>query len=85
MQLFTLLCCLSLLQRILRVDYEFPPHVKASKDCQDMLARILVRDPAERLTVLQIQDDAWYRKDLPPGAAEMNDNLPTPGSGLQVT
>ena len=79
------LCCLSLLQRILRVDYDFPPCVKASKECQDMLAKILVRDPAERLTLLQIQDHVWYRKDLPSAAAKMYDNLPTPGSGLQVT
>ena len=75
---------LSLLQRILKVEYEFPPHVKASKECRDMLAKILVPDPAKRMTVPQIQDHVWYRKDLPPGVAEMNDNLPMPGSGLQV-
>ena len=76
---------LTLLQRILKVEYEFPPHVKASKECRDMLAKILVPDPAKRMTVPQIQDHVWYRKDLPPGVAEMNDNLPMPGSGLQVS
>ena len=50
-----------------------------------MLAKILVPDPAKRMTVPQIQDHVWYRKDLPPGVAEMNDNLPMPGSGLQVS
>ncbi len=67
------------------MEYEFPPHVKASKECRDMLAKILVPDPAKRMTVPQIQDHVWYRKDLPPGVAEMNDNLPMPGSGLQVS
>lgn len=73
-----------LLQRILQVEYEFPPHVKVSKECRDLLHRILVPDPAKRITVPEIQNHVWYKKDLPPGVAEMNDNLPPPGAGLQV-
>ena len=83
-QLLTL-CCLSPLQRILKVEYEYPPHVEASRECRDMLAKLLVQDPAKRMTVPQIQDHVWYRKDLPPGAASMNNHLPTPSSGLQVS
>ena len=74
-----------LLQRILQVEYEFPPHVKVSKECRDLLHRILVPDPAKRITVPEIQNHVWYKKDLPPGGAEMNDNLPPPGAGLQVS
>ena len=72
------------LQRILQVEYEFPPHVKVSKECRDLLHKILVPDPAKRITVPEIQNHVWYKKDLPPGVAEMNDNLPPPGAGLQV-
>ncbi len=73
-----------MVQRILQVEYEFPPHVKVSKECRDLLHKILVPDPAKRITVPEIQNHVWYKKDLPPGVAEMNDNLPPPGAGLQV-
>ncbi len=66
------------------MEYEFPPHVKVSKECRDLLHKILVPDPAKRITVHEIQNHVWYKKDLPPGVAEMNDNLPPPGAGLQV-
>ncbi|KAL0053253.1 hypothetical protein WJX82_003327 [Trebouxia sp. C0006] len=72
-----------MIQRILQVEYEFPPHVKVSKECRDLLHKILVPDPAKRITVPEIQNHVWYKKDLPPGVAEMNDNLPPPGAGLQ--
>lgn len=72
-----------MIQRILKVEYEFPPHVKASRECRDLLNRILVPDPARRVTLQDIQRHQWYRKDLPPGVAEMNDNLPAPSAGVQ--
>lgn len=72
------------LQRILKVEYEFPAHVKVSKECRDLLSNILVPDPASRITIPEIQRHPWYLKDLPPGVAEMNDNLPVPTTGMQV-
>lgn len=39
----------------------------------------------DRYTVDDIQRHPWYMKDLPPGVKEMNDNLPLPAPGLQVT
>jgi serine/threonine-protein kinase SRK2 len=72
------------MQRILRVEYEFPPHVRVSRDCRDLLKQILVPDPAKRFTVEDIQQHPWYLKDLPPGVKEMNDNLPPPAPGLQA-
>ncbi len=71
-------------QRILKVEYEFPAHVKVSKECRDLLSHILVPDPANRITIPEIQRHPWYCKDLPPGVAEMNDNLPVPTTGIQV-
>jgi len=66
------------------VEYEFPPHVRVSRECKDLLKCILVPDPASRYTVEDIQRHPWYLKDLPPGVKEMNDNLPPPAPGLQV-
>lgn len=66
------------------MEYEFPPHVRVSRECKDLLKHILVPDPASRYTVEDIQRHPWYLKDLPPGVKEMNDNLPPPAPGLQV-
>ena len=74
-----------LLQRILQVEYEFPPHIKVSKECRDLLHKILVPDPAKRITVPEIQNHVWYKKDLPPVVAEMNDKLPPTVAGLHVS
>lgn len=82
-RLTELLCCVA--QRILRVEYEFPPHVRVSSECRDLLKRILVPDPLKRVTVDDIQQHPWYTKDLPPGVREMNDNLPPPAPGLQAS
>ncbi|EIE22391.1 sulfur stress regulator [Coccomyxa subellipsoidea C-169] len=73
-----------MIQRILKVEYEFPAHVKVSKECRDLLSNILVPDPASRITIPEIQRHPWYLKDLPPGVAEMNDNLPVPTTGMQT-
>lgn len=73
-----------MIQRILKVEYQFPPHVRASGDLRDLLSKILVPDPSKRIAIAEIQSHPWYLKDLPPGVAEMNDNLPTvPRPGVQ--
>ena len=35
-------------QRILRVEYEFPQHVRVSRECKDLLKQILVPEPSQR-------------------------------------
>ena len=72
------------LQRILKAEYEFPLHVRVSKECRDIMSRILVPDPAKRLRVADIQRHVWYKKDLPPGVSGMNDHLPPPSPTAQV-
>ena len=72
------------MQRILKVEYEFPPHVRVSRECRDLLKQILIPEPGKRYKVVDIQQHPWYCKDLPPGVREMNDNLPPPPPGLQV-
>lgn len=60
------------------VNYELPSHVAVSADCRDLLARILVADPDQRLKVPQILAHPWFRRGLPEGVAEMNDRLVPP-------
>lgn len=46
-----------------------------SADCLDILTRVLVASPAERMSMEQIKTHHWFLKGLPPGALEMNDFL----------
>jgi serine/threonine-protein kinase SRK2 len=72
-----------MIQRILKVEYDFPSNLKVSKSCRDLLSKILVDKPEKRITIAEIQKHPWYVEDLPPGVAEMNDNLPSPGPEVQ--
>ncbi|KAI3438615.1 hypothetical protein D9Q98_001038 [Chlorella vulgaris] len=73
-----------MIQRILRVEYDWPAHIKLSPECRDLMARILVPDPTKRISIHEIQDHPWYMKDLPPGVKEMNDNMRMPPAGSQT-
>lgn len=73
-----------MIQRILHVDYHIPSHVRLSEDCKSLLSRILVADPAKRITIEQIYHHPWYCKNLPPGVREMNDRPQPPVEGLQT-
>ena len=66
------------------MEYDFPAHIKVSKECRDLLSKILVDKPEKRITIPEIQRHPWYQEDLPPGVIEMNDNLPVPGPEVQV-
>lgn len=73
-----------MIQRILRVEYEIPDRIHASDDLKDLLSRILVADPAERITIDGILNHPWYNTHLPPGVKEMNDKMMAPISGYQT-
>ena len=49
--------------------------VEVSADCLDMLTRVLVAAPPERMSMDEIKTHRWFMKGLPPGALEMNDFL----------
>jgi len=61
------------LDRILRVDYHIPRSPRVSDECKDLIRRILVADPSQRLTIPQIQEHSWYAKGLPLNVRGMND------------
>jgi len=43
------------LQRILKVDYQIPSHIKLSPEGHDLLKRVLVADPSQRINVQQVR------------------------------
>ena len=67
------------------MEYDFPSQLKVSSSCRDLLSKILVDKPEKRITISEIQKHPWYTEDLPPGVAEMNDNLPSPGPEVQAS
>ena len=75
---------LGFLQRIVNVDYSIPSWAKISDDCKDLLKKIFVRNPQERITMEKVQAHRWFKKNLPEGAQEMNKRLQQQKSGLQV-
>lgn len=64
----------NILQRILRVDWSFPTAALpvVSSECKDLISRILVGDPNQRITVQQILQHPWFVDGLPDGVIEMN-------------
>lgn len=72
-----------MIQRIVNVDYSIPSAAKMSEDCKDLLRKILVRNPKERITMEGVQAHKWFKKNLPKGAQEMNNHLKQQKNGLQ--
>ncbi len=60
-------------RRIVDAAYVIPADVPVSPVCLDLVRRILVADPAKRLSMEGIKRHPWFLKDLPPGALDMND------------
>lgn len=57
--------CYPDLQRILAVKYAIPPQLRISAECQDLLGRIFIAQPAQRITLSEIKRHPWFLKNLP--------------------
>lgn len=53
------------MQRITRAEYNIPPGENISDDCRDLLAKIFVPRPSERISISGIRSHAFFTKDLP--------------------
>ena len=49
----------TILQRIVDVNYSFPSTVPVSSQCKDLISKILVKNPARRYRINQIQNHPW--------------------------
>lgn len=64
-----------LVQKILELDFVFPPELHLSATVCSLLQRIFVSDPSERITIAEIQQDIWFCTHLPDAAREMNEKF----------
>jgi serine/threonine-protein kinase SRK2 len=53
------------IQRILGVQYSIPDYVHISPECRDLITRIFVQNPAQRITIPEIRTHEWFLKNLP--------------------
>ncbi|KAL5999139.1 Serine/threonine-protein kinase sapk10 [Asimina triloba] len=60
------------IQRILSVQYSIPDYVHISPECQHLLSRIFVANPAMRISIPEIQKHEWFLKNLPVELMEEN-------------
>lgn len=65
----------TLLQRIQSVEYSFPAHVPLSDRVKDLIKKILVADPAARVTVADIAKHPWFTDGLSANVLDFNDRL----------
>ena len=50
-------------------------NVEVSADCLDMLTKVLVAEPSQRMSMEDIKCHRWFLAGLPPGALDMNEFL----------
>nr|ATG86228.1 sucrose non-fermenting 1-related protein kinase 2.9 [Saccharum hybrid cultivar GT21] len=53
------------IQKILGVQYAVPDYVHVSPECRDLISRIFVANPADRITMPEIKSHPWFVKNLP--------------------
>ncbi|GLJ30697.1 hypothetical protein SUGI_0608220 [Cryptomeria japonica] len=64
-------------KRIMNVQYSIPDYVHVSPECQHLLSRIFVANPATRISIPDIRNHEWFLKNLPEDlvdAADTSDN-----------
>lgn len=47
------------------MEYSVPPTLQLSPDCLDLLRRIFVKDPAQRLSLDAMRRHPWFLTNLP--------------------
>lgn len=77
------------IQRIMGVKYSFPPSLHLSRECVDLIARIFVGNPANRISISGIQKHPWFLKNLPEELADGGEAAralmaPSPQSVIEV-
>lgn len=53
------------IQRIMNVKYSFPPTSRISPECLDLISKIFLANPAQRMTIADIKRHPWFLRNLP--------------------
>lgn len=72
----------NVLGRIAKVEYQIPGTMSA--ELRDLLARMLVKDPSQRIGLPGIMAHPWFLRSLPPGLADMNARMDPDAAARQV-
>ncbi|GAB4822382.1 hypothetical protein N2152v2_009428 [Parachlorella kessleri] len=62
-----------MMKRIAKGHWEVPDDPQVSDSCRDLLLRVLVKDPTQRLTLGELMKHPWFAEGLPPGSLEYNE------------
>ncbi|GLI66872.1 hypothetical protein VaNZ11_010863 [Volvox africanus] len=65
---------LSMLDNMVRQRYELPTKVDISEPGKDLLKKMLLPDPKERITLEEVMKHPWFTTNLPPEAPTMNES-----------
>lgn len=49
-----------MMQKIVNVEYTYPPNITVSAEVKDLLSKIFVKDPITRAKVSQMLQHPWY-------------------------
>lgn len=69
-------------RRTVQAQFTLPDSLNLSADCRELLCRMLVPKPTQRITLEEIKRHPWFVVDLPPGALDMNDVLLNESSSM---
>lgn len=58
------------------LDYTIPEKLNLSASVKDLISRIFVKDPKQRITVAQIKEHEWYLHRLPYELCEGYEGFP---------
>eukprot|EP00882_Tetradesmus_deserticola_P001435 GHRQ01001552.1.p1 GENE.GHRQ01001552.1~~GHRQ01001552.1.p1 ORF type:complete len:377 (+),score=197.27 GHRQ01001552.1:1110-2240(+) len=64
----------TMMDRIVNMQWSIPNGIEISAECRDLLSRMLVRNPDERITMSEIHRHPWFIANLPVEAVSMNDS-----------
>mmetsp|Transcript_39330 Transcript_39330/g.75360 ORF Transcript_39330/g.75360 Transcript_39330/m.75360 type:complete len:336 (-) Transcript_39330:575-1582(-) len=63
------------IKRIVAVDYTIPGECTISPQCKDLMARIFVADPHQRISIHDIWDHPWFVENLPRDLVSPDDDV----------
>ena len=49
----------------MNVKFSFPSGLRISPECQDLITRIFIANPVQRITIHDIRRHAWFLRNLP--------------------
>eukprot|EP00210_Caulerpa_lentillifera_P003319 g3169.t1 len=77
-------CFEKIAKKVMNEPLNFPVDDQSLEDVQDLLTKILEKDPDRRITLAQIMEHRWFRLYLPDGVLELNDGLKSEKCGHQT-